>query len=90
MPVGVFVRTVTPGGAADIAKIEAGDIIIGINGEAISTSEELNKIKNQFKAGDVIKLTIYRNGKDIEIDVTLQEVTQGDAIFNDDNSIVDN
>ncbi|MCI8776475.1 MAG: trypsin-like serine protease [Oscillospiraceae bacterium] len=90
MPVGVFVRTVTPGGAADVANIEAGDIIIGINGEAISTSEELNKIKNQFKAGDVIKLTIYRNGKDIDIDVTLQEVTQGDAIFNDDNSIVDN
>ncbi|MGN0621679.1 MAG: S1C family serine protease [Porcipelethomonas sp.] len=90
MPVGIYVRTVTPGGAADLAGIESGDIIIGINGEAISTSEELNKIKNQFSAGDVITLTITRNGQDMDVDVTLQEVTHGDAIFGDEHSTVDN
>lgn len=90
MPMGVYVRTVTPGGAADLAGIKSGDIVIGINGEAIKTSEELNKIKNTFKAGDSIKLTISRNGQDIELNVVLQEVTQGDMIFGNDDSQVEN
>jgi serine protease Do len=90
MPVGVYVRSVTSGGAADLAGIQAGDIIIGINDEAVTTSEELNKIKNEYSAGDVIKLTIYRNGQDIDVNVTLQEVTQGDSIFGDDDSASDN
>ena len=81
MPIGVYVRSVTPNGAAEKAGIQAGDIIIGVNGESVSTDDELNKKKDEHNAGDTITLNISRNGADINIDVTLEEVTQGDQIF---------
>lgn len=87
MPIGVYVRSVTPNGAAEQAGIEAGDIIIGVNGEAISTSQELNKLKDEHNAGDTITLKISRNGVDMDVKVTLQEVTQGDQIFGDNEAV---
>lgn len=87
MPVGLYVRSVTPNGAADLAGIKAGDIIIGVNGEAVTTSDELNKKKNEFKAGDEITLKISRNGVDSDVKVTLQEVTQGDNIFENQQAV---
>ena len=77
MPIGVYVRSVTPNGAAE----KAGIAISGVNGESVSTDDELNKKKDEHNAGDTITLNISRNGADINIDVTLEEVTQGDQIF---------
>lgn len=87
MPVGAYVRSVTPNGAADLAGIQEGDIIIGADGQAISSTEELNDIKNNFNAGDTLKLTISRNGEDIDVNITLQEVTQGDNIFGNQEAV---
>ncbi len=87
MPVGVYVRSVTPNGAADQAGIQPGDIIIGVNGDPITNSDELNKKKDEFNAGDKITLNISRNGKDMDIDVVLQEITQGDKIFGSNEAV---
>lgn len=87
MPMGVYVRSVTPNGAADQAGIEAGDIIIGVNGEPITNSTELNQKKDEYNAGDKITLNISRNGRDMDINVTLQEITQGDKIFGDNEAV---
>lgn len=87
MPMGIYVRSLTPNGAAEIAGVRAGDIIIGMNGEPITTIDELNEKKNEFKAGDLITLNISRNGTDIDIEVTLQEVTQGDTLFGDQEAV---
>lgn len=73
IPMGVYVVNVEEGSTAEFAGIKTGDVIIGIQGEAISTSEELSEIKNQYKAGDEITLTITRNGEDIEVTLVLQE-----------------
>lgn len=73
LPMGVYVRMVAEGGAAEQAGIKDGDIIIGINDEAITTVDDLNNIKNQFRAGDTITLKIYRNGQDIDVSLVLQE-----------------
>ena len=94
IPVGVLVRTVQAGSAADIAGIEVGDVIIDIEGEPVTTAQELNEIKNQHKAGDTITLTVCRNDKDIKIKVTLQEKKtingKQAAPFNDDSKISEN
>lgn len=87
MPMGVYVRSVTPNGAADLAGIQEGDIIMGVNGEVVKTSTDLNALKDQHNAGDTITLNIYRGGKDMDIDVTLKEITQGDAIFEGNEAI---
>ncbi len=73
IPMGVYVRTVAEGSAAEQAGILEGDVIIGIEDKAITTVDELNSIKNQYKAGDTIKLTLSRNGTDVDVNVKLQE-----------------
>lgn len=73
LPMGIYVREVNEGGAADLAGIEVGDIIIAVNGETVTTYEELNAMKSQFKAGDTITLTVTRNQQDIDFSVVLQE-----------------
>ncbi len=75
IPMGVYVQSVQEGSAAEKAGIQVGDVIIGIEGEAVTTHDELNQIKNTYKAGDTITLNIERQGSDIDIDVTLQEDT---------------
>lgn len=73
IPVGVYVSEVYEGGAADQGGIKKGDVIIAVNGETIKTYEELNGIKNQFKAGDKITLTVTRGDQDLDIEIVLQE-----------------
>lgn len=73
IPVGVLVISMEEDGAVDRAGIKPGDVIIDIDGNAVSTRQELNEINDQFKAGDTIPITVSRNGQDIKISVTLQE-----------------
>lgn len=83
IPVGLYVRSVTPNGAADLAGITAGDVIIGVDNEAVSTTDKLKEIITKHKAGEQITVKINRNGKDLDINVTLQEITKGDTLFGD-------
>ncbi len=76
LPVGAYVRSFSEKSAAEAAGVMVGDVIVAANGTEISSTEELNIIKNEFSAGDVLTLTVVRNGQEIEIDVVLRE--QGD------------
>ena len=44
----------------DKAGIKAEDVIIGIQGQPITTYTEFNAIKNQYKVGDKITITVSR------------------------------
>lgn len=91
IPLGVYVQSVQEGGAADLAGIQKGDVIIEIDGETITTADELNKIKNNHKAGETISLTITRAGEDIKIELILQEANSDKGIpFGDETSVDDN
>lgn len=76
IPVGAYIFSVTAGGAADQAGLQPGDVITSIQDQTISTTEELNAVKNQYKAGDTITLTYVRAGETKKVDVTLAEVQQ--------------
>lgn len=76
MPQGVYVYGVTEGSAAEEAGIRQGDIITAIDGTEITNMDGLNEIKNQHNAGDTIKLTLFRSGENIDVELTLQEVKQ--------------
>ena len=81
IPKGFFVKKVNPGSAAEKAGIKVDDIVIGIEGKLIESMEEFNKIKKNYKAGDTIKVSVYRDKKIIDLDVTLDE-----AVAEDNNS----
>ena len=72
IPVGAYIFSVTAGGAADQAGLQPGDVITGIQDQTISTTEELNAVKNQYKAGDTITLTYVRAGETKKVDLTLR------------------
>ncbi len=73
IPRGYQVVSVVSGSGADKAGIKKGDIIIGINDTSISTLAELNAVKNKCKVGDTVKITVYRDGKMVDLNVTLDE-----------------
>lgn len=71
---GVYVNSVVEGGPAEIASIQAGDVVVAINGTEITTMDELNEIKNTFNIGDEITLKVYRNQEYIEVNLILNEM----------------
>lgn len=73
IPHGVLVNSVEPGTDAHEKGMEAGDVIVGVNGTEITSMDELNEIKNDHFAGDTITLTIYRNGDLIDFEIVLMD-----------------
>lgn len=73
IPVGSYIISVTEGGAADKAGLQIQDVIIAIDGNTITTTEELNEYKNEHDAGEQVILTIVRSGQQMDVPVTLEE-----------------
>lgn len=71
--VGVYIQTIEDFSAAQKAGLKVGDIIIEVDGKKIKNMNEINEIKNQKKIGDTMTLKVYRDGKEKDIKVTLQE-----------------
>jgi S1-C subfamily serine protease len=88
---GVLIMQVRPGGAADNAGLRGGnqrayigntpvmlggDLIVAIDGEPVSDTQDLSNIMNKHKAGDSITVTIYRGKRKLDVKVVLQEDTR--------------
>lgn len=71
--VGVYVKTVEDFSSAEKAGLKIGDVIIEAEGQKITSMDELNKIKNEKKIGDELKIKINRNGQEQELTITLGE-----------------
>lgn len=73
IPVGSYIISITEGGAADKAGLQIQDVIIAIDGQTITSTEELNDYKNEHDAGEEVVLTIVRAGQQMEVTVILEE-----------------
>jgi S1-C subfamily serine protease len=86
LPVGVQVTNVRPDTPAAEAELEAGsgervvdgqvyatggDVITEIDGDAVRTAEELQRVIDSRSPGDTIELTVVRDGRELSVDVTL-------------------
>ena len=71
-PSGAEVKTVTPGGPAETAGIDPGDVITEIDGQAVNGSDDVSRIVNTKEPGDDIKIRVDRTGQDVTLDVKLQ------------------
>ncbi len=71
--VGIYILSIDEFSAAEKAGLKIGDVIIKADGKEVTTMDELNEIKNSHSIGDEMSLTIYRNGNEKEVKVTLQE-----------------
>ncbi len=73
VPQGVLVSNVDQASDAYKQGIQPNDIIIGVNGETITSMSDINEIKEKYQAGDEMTLKIYRSGKNKEITITLMD-----------------
>lgn len=73
---GAFVSQVMPDSAAEKAGLQAGDIIVAINGRKIDTFSELRAKVATLGAGKTIELDVIRDGKNKSFDVTLGEANE--------------
>ena len=68
---GVAVHSVEPGTGAEAAGLQAGDVIVEANGETVTSSADLQRIRRQFAAGEALPLLIWRDGTYLEVQVVL-------------------
>lgn len=73
IPHGVLIHSVEYSSDAQAQGIEAGDVIVQINGIEITCMDELNEIKNDYHAGDTVTLTIYRSGELMDFHIVLMD-----------------
>ena len=73
IPVGAAVQAVTEGGPAQKAGLQVSDVITAVNGQAITSGNDLVEVVGTTQAGDVLNLTIYRMGQTLELKLTVEE-----------------
>ena len=73
LPEGIYVTRVYASSDAAAKGISEGDIITAINGIDVTTMEQLNRVKNQFTAGQTVTLTIYRGGVSYDVEIILMD-----------------
>jgi S1-C subfamily serine protease len=88
---GLLIVQVTPGGSADQAGLRGGteraylgnipimlggDLIVAIDGEKVEDEQDLAHMMNNHRAGDTVKVTIFRNKKKMDVNVALGEARE--------------
>jgi S1-C subfamily serine protease len=88
---GLLIVKVSPGGAAERAGLRGGteraylgnipimlggDLIVAIDGENIQDQQDLAQVMNAHRAGDTVKVTVYRAKQKIDVNVTLGEARE--------------
>ncbi len=71
LPKGAAVKVIAEGSPAEESGLKVNDIVTAINGEEITTSSELVKIVSAAQPGDVLTLTVYRQGEAERLTITL-------------------
>ncbi len=88
---GLLIVQVVPGSAADRAGLHGGneraflgnipitvggDLIVAIDGEKVQDQQDLDQMMNKHRAGDTVRITVYRGKKKMDVNVTLGEARQ--------------
>ena len=93
---GLLIVSVVPGSSADRAGLRGGseraylgnipimlggDLIVGIDGANVQDQQDLSQVMNNHRAGDTVRVTIYRGKKKLEVNVVLGEAREQVYLF---------
>ena len=70
--VGAEVQDVSSGSGASAAGIRAGDVIIKVEGQEVTSPKQLIGYVRRYKAGDTVTMTIVRDGQTQDVSVKIQ------------------
>ncbi len=68
---GAVITAVTPGTAAESAGILPGDTVVRFDGKPVTGIADLAGQVRSYQAGDVVTLVVIRDGRELEVPVTL-------------------
>jgi len=69
--VGVRITDVEPEGPSDRAGLEPDDVIVRVDGSPVTNAEALSSLISSRRAGDTIRVELYREGSFLDKRVTL-------------------
>ena len=70
--VGAEVQEVSAGSGASAAGIRAGDVIVKVEGQEVTSPKQLIGYVRRYKAGDTVTMTIVRDGQARDVSVRIQ------------------
>ena len=73
LPKGAHIESVDKDGAAHRAGIQAKDVIIDLGGYPVTGYNDLSRALRNFKAGDTTTVTLLRSGRELQLEITLDE-----------------
>jgi S1-C subfamily serine protease len=88
---GLLVVRVVPGSSAERAGLHGGteranlgntpimvggDLIVAIDGQDVQDQQQLAQVMNNHRAGDTVRVTIYRGKRKMDLNVTLGEARE--------------
>lgn len=76
---GAFVSEVLPGSGSAKAGIKSGDVITSLNGKPLNSFAELRSRIATTEPGSKVKLGLLRDGKPLEVEVTLDKSASSTA-----------
>ncbi len=72
-PRGIIIQGIVDGGAASESDLSAGDVILKIDGREVNRPNELQSYVAAKTAGTIVTLTLFRDGEEIEREITLKK-----------------
>lgn len=73
LPEGLYISAVAENSDAAAQGIREGDILTAIDGQSVSSTEEVAAIRDTKSVGDSLRFTIWREGETFEVDVLLMD-----------------
>ena len=78
-PSGVGVVQVTPGGPAERAGVRAGDTIVGLDGGAVASVDDLQRLLSRLAVGARVRVRVLRGGAPVELVAQLASPPEAEA-----------
>ena len=73
---GLLIRNVLSDSPASNAGLQVDDIITAIDGKEIKSATDLNNVLDTKKVGDKITITVNRKGNNVDVELTLGELSE--------------
>ena len=78
---GIYIDDVTDNGAAKTAGLQKGDVIVKMEGQPLDSDAQMREIIGRRRPGDVVTVTINRDGAEREVKVQLRNRNGGREVI---------
>ncbi len=78
---GIYIDNVSEGGAAGVAGLKKGDVIVKMEGQPLNSDAQMREIIGRRRPGDVVVVTINRDGSERDVKVQLRNRNGGNEVI---------